>query len=198
MIRVGLTGGIGSGKSLIAKIFEKLHVPVFYADTEAKILLDKDPEVINNLKANFGYNIYKAHKIDKAKLASIIFNNDKALETVNQIVHPKVRENFTIWAQKQNTPYVIMEAAILFESGGYKDMDGNILVYAPEALRIQRVIERDNTTAKEVKSRIQNQQPDEKKLDKADWILYNDATKMLLPQIIELDQILKNKKSHYG
>lgn len=192
MIRkVGLTGGIGSGKTLIAKVFEKLNIPVFYADTEAKILLNNDKEIQNELKTKFGEEIYDQGMLDKKKLASIIFHDQGKLQTVHHIVHPRVRKVFTEWADQQDTPYVIMEAAILFESGGYKYMDDNILVYAPEELRIQRVTKRDNVTAADVKARMRHQQPDEEKINKADWILYNDGTRMLLPQIIELDKILK-------
>lgn len=196
MIRkVGLTGGIGSGKTLIASIFEKLNIPVFYADEEAKLLINNDPEVQKEIKAEFGEDIYQQGKLDKEKFASIIFHEQEKLQKVHQIVHSRVREVFATWADKQNAPYVIMEAAILFESGGYKFMDDNVLVYAPEELRIERVINRDNATAEDVKARIRHQQPDEEKINKADWVLYNDGKKMVLPQIIELDKILKEKNS---
>ncbi|MFP4019667.1 MAG: dephospho-CoA kinase [Bacteroidales bacterium] len=196
MIRkVGLTGGIGSGKTLIASIFEKLNIPVFYADEEAKLLITNDLGIQKEIKAEFGEDIYQQGKLDKEKFASIIFHEQEKLQKVHQIVHPRVREVFATWADKQNAPYVIMEAAILFESEGYKFMDDNVLVYAPEELRIERVINRDNATAEDVKARIRHQQPDEEKINKADWVLYNDGKKMVLPQIIELDKIFKEKNS---
>ena len=195
MISIGLTGGIGSGKTLVSKVFEKLGIPVFYADMEAKRLMNEDEEIIIQLKNRFGADVYNETGINKAKLASVIFSDNKALEEVQGITHPKVRQNFFIWANEQKSPYVILEAAILFETGGYKQMDYNILVFAPEDMRIQRVVERDNTTEEQVQKKIKNQQPDENKFKMADWVIYNDGTKMLIPQIIELDKTIKEKTS---
>jgi len=195
MIKVGLTGGIGSGKTLVSKIFEQLRVPVFYADTESKRLLDEDENIIFSLKKRFGENIYSETGIKKAKLASLIFNNNEALNFVQSISHPKVRENFLSWSQQQNSSYVIMEAAILFETGGYKYMDYNILVYAPEDLRLKRVTERDGSTEEQIRERLKNQQPDEDKMDKVDWIIYNDGSTMIVPQVVELNKKIEEKIS---
>ncbi len=193
MIKVGLTGGIGSGKTITSTVFEKLGVPVFYADEEAKKLLSKDREVIRQLRDRFGDDIFDENGINKASLASIIFNDRDALDDVNKIIHPKVRRDFASWAEQQISAYVIMEAAILFESGGHKNMDKTILVYAPEQLRIQRVIKRDDVTEEEVRSRMRNQEKDEDKIEKADWVIYNDDTQMVLPQIIEIHNTIKAK-----
>jgi dephospho-CoA kinase len=193
MIKVGLTGGIGSGKTIVAKVFEQLNVPVFYADEEAKRLLYNDEEIIKQLRDRFGDSIFDENGINKASLASLIFNDSIALRDVNRIIHPRVRKEFANWAEQQTSPYVIMEAAILFESGGHKNMDYSILVYAPEDLRIQRVVERDNTTAEQVKARMRNQDKDEDKINKADWVLYNDGVRMILPQIIEIHNQIKAK-----
>ena len=195
MIKVGLTGGIGSGKTLVSKIFEQLRVPVFYADTESKRLLDEDENIIFSLKKRFGEKIYSETGIKKAKLASLIFNNNEALNFVQSISHPKVRENFLSWSQQQNSSYVIMEAAILFETGGYKYMDYNILVYAPEDLRLKRVTERDGSTEEQIRERLKNQQPDEDKMDKVDWIIYNDGSTMIVPQVVELNKKIEEKIS---
>jgi dephospho-CoA kinase len=192
MIKVGVTGGIGSGKTLICRVFEKLGVPVFYADDEAKRLLDADPEVKEAMMEYFGRDIYDDKGLKKAHLASKIFNNQDALSKVNSIVHPAVRQLFVGWAKEKEAafPYVIEEAAILFESGVYKDLDFNILVYAPEELRISRVISRDNIDREKVKVRMQHQMRDEEKINMADAVIYNDESRLVLPQILEINKRL--------
>jgi dephospho-CoA kinase len=188
MIKVGVTGGIGSGKTLVCRVFEKLGIPVFYADDEAKRLLDADPEVKETMMEYFGRDIYDDNGLKKANLASKIFNNQDALDKVNSIVHPAVRQLFVEWAKEKEFafPYVIEEAAILFESGVYKDLNFNILVYAPEELRISRVISRDNTDRGKVRARMQHQMKDEEKISMADAVIYNDESRLVLPQILEI------------
>lgn len=196
MIKVGVTGGIGSGKSLICKVFEKLGIPVFYADKEAKKLLYDDPQVKKAMVDCFGKNIYDEKGIKKAFLASKIFNNKDALRTVNSIVHPAVRKLFLKWAREKETallPYVVEEAAILFESGAYKDLDLNILVYAPEKLRIKRVMQRDNLDQQHIKARIKHQMKDEEKIQMADEVIYNDESQLVTPQILKIHQQLTKK-----
>ena len=147
MIKVGLTGGIGSGKTLVSEIFFRLGIPVFNADFEAKAILDTNKEVIQQITNNFGA-IYTENGIDREKLALIIFNDQVALKTINSIIHPKVREYFHSWIAKHaNAKYVIEEAAILFESNAYKELDITINVHADELVRINRVIKRDKTKA---------------------------------------------------
>lgn len=195
MIKVGLTGGIGSGKTLVSEIFIRLGIPVFNADNESKSILNTDKEVIQQIINNFG-DLYTENGINREKLASIIFNDQIALETINSIIHPKVREYFHSWAAKHvNAKYVIEEAAILFESNAYKELDVTINVHADELIRISRVIVRDKTTAESVKSRMNNQWSDKERIELADFTIYNNGDKMVLPQVLEIhNQILKRIK----
>jgi dephospho-CoA kinase len=195
MTKVGVTGGIGSGKTVICAVFKKLGIPVFNADQQAKSLMNTDPKIIKQIKGFFGNSIYGDHGIKKAALASIIFNNNDALEKINSIVHPEVRESFFHWAGKREShfPYLIEEAAILFESGGYKDMDISILVYATEDLRIKRVMQRDQVDRAWVESRIRHQMADEEKLHLADEVIYNDGSRMVIPQILDIHHKLTRK-----
>jgi dephospho-CoA kinase len=195
MIKVGLTGGIGSGKSLVSEIFLRLGIPVFYADIEAKIILNQDTDVINQIKSNFG-NVYNGNEINKEKIASIIFNDQDALIKIDSIVHPKVLEYFHTWIAKQyDAKYVIEEAAILFESNAYKDMDITINVHADELVRINRVLKRDKTTIESIKSRIKNQLNDDDRIKIANYTIYNNGDKLLLPQVLDIhNKILKTEK----
>ncbi len=194
MIKVGLTGGIGSGKTLVSEMFSRLEIPIFNADHEAKFILNNDPEVIIQIKNTFG-GIYDTKEINRKKLASIIFNNQEALEKINSIIHPKVREYFNNWIKKQHSAkYIIKEAAILFESNAYKDLDATINVHADELVRINRVVKRDKTSIEEVKSRIKNQLSDEERLKLADYTIYNNGDNMLIPQILEIHKKILNIK----
>lgn len=191
-LKIGITGGIGSGKSTVSKIFELLGIPVFEADAEAKILLDTSAEIKIALIGLFGESIYKADgKVDRKKLAQIIFNDEAALERVNKLVHPAVRITFENWAHQQNTAYVIHEAAILFESGFHRMMDFTLLISAPEEMRIARVVQRDGTSEGQVRQRMAKQWPEAEKQRLASKILMNDNTRLLIPQIIEIDKNLK-------
>jgi len=192
MIKVGLTGGIGSGKTLISEVFVRLGIPVFEADTEAKIILNSDKEVIAQVKAHFG-DIYTKEGVDKQKLASLIFNNKEALTTINSIIHPKVRKHFHSWVEKQKGKYIIEEAAILFESNAHKELDFTINVHADELMRINRVVKRDHTTPEAVKNRMKNQLSDAERIKLADYTIFNNGDNMLLPQILEVHQNILNK-----
>lgn len=197
MIKVGITGGIGSGKTMVCKIFQELGIPVFYADDEAKNILDKDIDVKKELKRLFGENIYTKTGINKTRLASIIFNDNEALKQVNELIHPKVREYFNMWSQEHcNFPYIIEEAAILFESGAYKDLDINILVSAPEELKIQRIMERDKVDRQSVVDRMKNQMGEREKKKMADYIIVNDGKQMIIPQILEIHKKIKRKSTN--
>jgi dephospho-CoA kinase len=194
MIKVGLTGGIGSGKSLVGEIFNRLGIPVFNADTEAKIITNNDFDVIQKLKSEFGNDIYFDDEIDRKKLASIIFNDQNALTKVNAIIHPKVREYFNKWMnQYTDVPYVVEEAAILFESNAYKEMDFTINVHADELLRINRVVERDQSSVETVKSRMKNQLSDLERKKLADFTINNNSEDMVLPQVLEIHQQILNR-----
>jgi dephospho-CoA kinase len=169
---IGITGGIGSGKTTITKYIESLGYPVYIADDEAKKLLDTE-EVINEIRNTFGEEIIENNLVDKKKLATFVFGNENKLKQLNEIVHPKVRKNFTNWLKQCDKPFVVKEAAILFESGVYKDCDYTILVTAPEDVRIERVIKRDNTTREDVLNRIRSQWSDEDKAKLADFVIKN-------------------------
>ena len=194
MLKVGLTGGIGSGKTVVAEIFNRLGISVFNADLESKNIINTDIEIVQYLKKEFGDNIYTSDGINRRKMASIIFNDKKALSKVNSIIHPKVREYFIKWMNNfKNTPYVIEEAAILFESKAYKEMDITINVHADELIRINRVVERDKTNIEAVKNRIKNQLSDKERIALADFTIYNNGNKMILPQVLEIHNQILNR-----
>ena len=189
-VLVGLTGGIGSGKSTVAKVFETLGVPIFNSDLIAKSIVNNDAEVINEIVAEFG-NIYLDGELDKVKMATIVFNDKKALETLNKIVHPKVALYFENWVEQHKTEQVLIkEAAILIESGAYKHMDKIVLVTAPEPIRIQRVILRDSISEQKVKDRIQSQLSDTEKKKLANFTINNDGELLIIPQVLEVYKIL--------
>ncbi len=185
---IGLTGGIGSGKTTIALYFKSLGVPVYIADDEAKKILDT-PKIQKEIKAEFGAVIFENNKVSKQKLASIVFQNPEKLNALNAIIHPAVNKHFEQWLQlHQNYPIVIKEAAILFESGSYLGCDKIITVVAPLETRIQRVILRDESTKEEVLNRIKNQWTDEMRAAKSDYIIENNQ----LPEAkLQVDEILK-------
>jgi len=183
VLKIGLTGGIGSGKSLIGKILETLGYPVYYSDLAAKILVDTDPEIRNQLIKLVGTEVYIDGELNRPFLAQQIFTNDQLRIQVNQIIHPKVRSAFIDWCNSQTSPYVFNEAAILFETGAYKTMDLNLLVTAPIEIRLQRVIERDKMTKEQVLERISKQWPDEQKQELANFTIVNDGIKPLIAQI---------------
>ncbi|KPK85384.1 MAG: hypothetical protein AMS27_07460 [Bacteroides sp. SM23_62_1] len=202
MFRVGVTGGIGSGKTLICKIFEILGVPVYYADLQAKKILVSEPDVITKLTECFGKVILKQGKPDREKIASIVFNSPDALNRLNSVIHPFVRKDFNVWtSNKKGYSYVIEEAAILFESGAFRLLDFTITISAPQDLRIKRVMERDNTDRKSIMARIANQMNEEERISLADAVIVNDNKLLVIPQVVELHNRLislaekKRKKS---
>ncbi len=189
-LRIGLTGGIGSGKSTVARIFELLGVPVYDADDAAKRLMHRDEELKKAIKENFGEEIYKEGKLDRKLLASIVFNDPRKLELLNSLVHPATIRDAENWVEKQSAPYIIKEAAIMFESGVNKMMDYVAGVSAPEELRIERVMKRDGVSREEVLRRMQRQMDEDKKMNLCDFILVNDEKQLLIPQVLELHQKL--------
>ena len=170
---VGLTGGIGSGKSVILEVFSSYGVPCYQADNRAKELMQKSPELIRQIKVLFGEDIYQDKKLNRSKLADIVFGDKKKLKSLNALVHPLVNKDFQFFLNQQNTAYVIKEAAILFETGVAKDCDETILVTAPEKLRIQRVMKRDKINVEHIKSRMSHQWSDEKKIPLANYVINN-------------------------
>ena len=185
---VGLTGGIGSGKSTIAKMFEDLGVAVYIADIEAKKLMNEDPTVKKEITDLFGEEAYLNNTLNRPFIANIVFNDSTQLEKLNAIVHPAVANHFDKWKDRQNGNYVIKEAAILFENGGYKQCDHTILVVAPLDLRICRVLNRDQSTRDEVLSRIKNQWDDDQKIPLADFVIQNIDLQDTEQQVNEIHQ----------
>ena len=194
MLKIGITGGIGSGKTTVCKIFQQLGVPVYNADIEAKKLLDFNEAVKSEIIAIFGNNIIaKNGYIDRVKLGAIVFNNKEKLTQLNSIVHPAVAQHFTDWINNNKTKdYIIKEAAILFESGSYKAVDKIITVIAPLELRIQRSMERDNTDRSTIEQRIKNQMSDEEKIKMSHFVIENNESQLLIPQVLKIHQELIN------
>lgn len=189
---VGVTGGIGSGKSIICSVIEKIGFPVFYSDKEAKEILVSDQEVINRLSSLIGEGLYKDGVFHKEILANKIFKEPSIKEKVNSIIHPKVRERFSNWTDTQNSSLVFNEAAILFETGMYRNYDATVLVTAPESTRINRAMKRDRTSKEAVEDRIKNQWSDEQKKKLADYIIINDDKTPVIPQLEKILLSLDN------
>ncbi|CAA6799065.1 MAG: Dephospho-CoA kinase (EC [uncultured Aureispira sp.] len=194
MLKVGITGGIGSGKSTVCRLFEKFGVPVYYADDRAKWLMNHQEGLKEQLKENFGAASYKEDGLlDRAYLAGIVFKDSAKLELLNSIVHPAVFEDGKQWQIEQEAlgaTYTLKEAALLFETGSYLNLDRIIVVTVPEEIRIKRVMERDNTTEEEVRARMNKQMPQEEKEKRADYIITNIAWETLNIQISEVHEQL--------
>ena len=185
---IGLTGGIGSGKTTLATYIESLGIPVFIADDEAKKLMQSD-EVLREIKAVFGEAVFEKGQLNRQELASIVFSNPKKLSQLNGIIHPAVKKQFKVWLdQHQLAPFVVYEAAILFESGSYQNCDYIITITAPLEDRITRVMQRDNSSREQVLNRINAQWTDEQRATKSNFVIENSD-----PQIakLQLDEILK-------
>ncbi|HWB27810.1 MAG TPA: dephospho-CoA kinase [Chitinophagaceae bacterium] len=195
VLRVGLTGGIGSGKSTVAHIFTVLGIPVFDADTVAKNVMNEDEELKKKIIDVFGEQAYTGNQLNRKYIASIVFSDAWKLEQLNAIVHPATIAAAEQWMRWQTSPYAVKEAALLFESGSAAGTDVVVGVFAPQALRIQRVMERDNVNREEVMKRISNQIDDEIKKKLCDFVLINDEQQLLLPQVITLhEQLLQLAK----
>lgn len=192
MIKVGITGGIGSGKTTVCKVFRVLGIPVFEADTTAKQLMNTDAELRKNLIGLFGTAVYQPDQtIDRKYLAGIVFTNPSLLAQLNELVHPVVRKAFEEWCLIQHSPYVLHEAAILFESGFYRMMDKTITVVTSENQRIERVVKRDRLTVELVKQRMKNQWSDDEKIKLADFVIGNNDRELIIPQIVEIDKKIR-------
>ncbi|MDR0823667.1 MAG: dephospho-CoA kinase [Prevotella sp.] len=193
MIKIGITGGIGSGKSTVSEIFSLCGVPVYIADIESKKLVTASPVIREKLTELFGEELYAGGTLDKTMLASHIFNDKNKLETVNAIIHPEVAEDFRLWVQNHaQYPIVAHEAAILFESRFDRLTDKVIMVYTPLEIRIERTMLRDNISLEKVMERIQNQMPDEEKAKRSDFVIINDNTQSLIEQVTLILQQLNS------
>lgn len=193
-MKVGITGGIGSGKTTVCKIFESLGIPIYYSDERAKALMVDNEEVKSNIKRLFGENAYeKSGALNRKYIGGIVFNDKSLLEKLNSIVHPAVHKDVELWHSNQtHASYTIREAALLVENGSYKLLDKLIVVAAPEETRVERVMKRDQVAAEEVRLRMSKQLPQSVKIDKADFIINNDGFHFLIPQVMEIHRILTN------
>jgi dephospho-CoA kinase len=193
---LGVTGGIGSGKTSVCRVFNVLGVPVFSADTRAKEIMDQDVEIMGGINALAGKSMYAGGTLDRMGLASLIFNNPDILGKVNALIHPVVFDHFVKWMNEQAAPYVIMEAAILFETGRARQLDRTATVIAPAEERIDRVIKRNKLTREQVIERMRNQMDDENRIKLSDYIIYNSENDMIIPAILNIHaDILKQLKN---
>lgn len=195
MIKIGITGGIGSGKSTVCRVFETLGIPVFYADPVAKSIMVTDPVLIAGVKEAFGPQSYqKDGRLNNKHIAGIVFNDSAALARLNGLVHPAVFRAFDHWmaAVPASVPYILKEAALLFESGSYRSCDKTVLVTATKEEKIRRVMERDGVTQEEVMARMDKQMSDEEKFKMADFLIRNDESESVILQVLDLHhQFLK-------
>jgi dephospho-CoA kinase len=190
MLKIGITGGIGSGKSTVAKVFEVLGIPVYYADDAAKKLMNEDEDLKQKIKLQFGESVYTNGNLNKKLLSDIVFNAPEKLELLNALVHPATLKDAERWMQLQTTPYTLKEAALIFESGAHQNLDYVIGVTAPAPLRILRTMQRDGITREEVMARMDKQMDDTIKMKLCDFIITNDEQEMLMPQILALHEKL--------
>jgi len=188
---VGITGGIGSGKSTVCEVFKILRIPVYEADYYAKLLSETDQRIILEYKKIFGENIYQNEKLDRKKLSELIFQNKSLLKLVESIVHPIVIEHFAKWCVIHSQyKYVLKEAAILFESGSYRNVDKIITVSSPEILRMERVMKRDHCTKEQVLERMKNQWAEEERIKNAHYIVFNDHEHSIIKQVFQIHEEL--------
>lgn len=190
MLRVGITGGMGSGKSTVARFFEVLGIPVYYADDMAKKLMDEDGFLKADIINLFGPEAYAPGYLNRPFIAQRAFSNPELLERLNALVHPVVRQHAEEWMAQQDAPYVLKEAAIMFESGTHKQLDIVIGVYAPKALRIKRIIRRDKMDNQSIAARMDRQMDEEEKMKLCDAVIQNDEIQPIIPQVLKLHRKL--------
>ncbi len=189
-LRIGLTGGIGSGKTIVAAVFEALGIPVYYADREAKRIMNEDDRIKLRLTAEFGESAYLNNQLNRPYIASVVFGDRQKLELLNSIVHPITLQDSNAWMQLQPMPFAIKEAALIFESGANNHLDYIIGVYAPLQLRIQRVVARDTIDDQQVHRRIENQMNEEDKMKLCDYVIVNDEQQPVIDQVLNLHKKL--------
>lgn len=196
-IKIGITGGIGSGKSVVSRLLEVMGIPVYITDVESKRLTNTDPSIRKELSALLGEEVYENGVLNKPLLASYLFGHPDHAARVNGIIHPRVKEDFRRWVEERNAlPWVGMESAILIESGFTSEVDVVVMVYAPLEVRIQRAIRRDSTTRELVMKRIQSQMSDEEKREQACFVIANDDETPLIPQVLELISVLSDNMDY--
>lgn len=193
MIKLGVTGGIGSGKSVVCDVLRLHNIPVYDADLEAKNLNDTSPVIRKKLTESFGQDLYRNNRLDREKLAHLIFNNEENLRTANSIIHPELAKHFMEWAkQREQHPVVALDAAVLFEAGFQSVLDKTIIVLAPLEIRIERAVKRGNLTKEQITARANKQMSDKEKAELADFIIQNDGQHSLLEQVDKILQIISN------
>lgn len=191
MLKIGITGGIGSGKSTVSKIFEILGIPVYYADDRAKDILNRDADLADRVREHFGEAVYDENgQLDRKYLGNIVFNDKDKLALLNSLVHPATIRDSEAWASRQQAPYVIKEAALLFETESFHYLDRIIGVYAPQPLRVHRVMKRDHVTRNDVLARIYKQIDETIKMRLCDYVITNDEQQLVIPQVLALHQEL--------
>lgn len=189
-LKIGLTGGIGAGKSVVARIFEVIGVPVYYADDAARELQNNDPDLISEITALFGPSAYRDGQLDRKYISEIVFNDAGKLRQLNALVHPVTINSAYEWMKEQTAPYSIKEAALIFESGSELDLDYVIGVSAPEKTRISRTMARDSITEEEVRRRMERQIPEDEKMRLCDYVIFNDEQQLLIPQVLKIHKQL--------
>jgi dephospho-CoA kinase len=187
-LKLGVTGGIGSGKTTVCRIFNVLGIPVFGADSEARSIMDSDETVIRKVNALTNKDMYTEGSLDRVELASLIFNDRDMLEKINKIIHPVVFARFMEWEKTQEAVYVILEAAILFESGSSKFLDRVVTVVAPEEERIERVVKRNSLSREQIRERINNQSDDQTKISLSDYVTSNSENDMIIPAVLRIHE----------
>lgn len=190
MIKIGVTGGIGSGKSTVCRVFSLLGIPCYDSDAEAKRLMNTDRDLAARIRSLLGSGAYTEQGLDRAYVSARVFGHPELLQRLNAIVHPAVEHDFARWAEEQQAPYVIEESAILFESGADRLMDRTVAVVAPESVRIRRVCRRDGRDEQAVRARIAHQMSDEERIRLSDYVLRADERELLIPQILDLHRQL--------
>jgi dephospho-CoA kinase len=196
MLKIGLTGGMGTGKTTVAQIFETLAIPIYYADQAAKDLMNSSPVLKEQIIDSFGPETYKDGKLDRVYLANIVFNDMEKLNLLNSIVHPATLNDATLWMQNQKTPYAVKEAALIFETNMEDYFDFIIGVAAPESLRLERIMKRDQISEDHIYQRISRQMDESEKIDRCDFVIVNDGVRALIPQVLNIHSTLLSKISN--
>ena len=189
-LRIGITGGMGAGKSTVCKIFNQIGIPIYDADSRAKWLMNNDSELKEAVRTSFGWDSYtRKDDLNRDYLAKVVFSNEEKLKVLNGIAHPAVMKDFEFWTNEhKNEPYSLKEAALLFESNSYKILHKVIVINSPIETRIERVVKRDHVKREDVLKRIENQSTDRERMEKADWIIYNDGVHSLIEQAMKIHQ----------
>lgn len=196
MIKVGITGGIGSGKSVVAELMQVMGIPVYNADNKSKKILETNPRIQDKLKKLLGDDIFRDGILNKPLMASLIFNNPELLSHTNSIIHPAVLQDFEAWSNTQTSAIVACESALVFESGINRLLNSVITVSAPLELRIKRATSRDNADENQIRNRIKNQMPEEEKAKRSDFVLVNDGEKAIIPQLHRILEAINHSVSN--